>query len=191
MLSAMSWCVLNTDAPYVMKVDDDTYVNIQYLVRQLRLGNQPVVSQILESQGDARNYIMGAVVLDSAVVRDEEDKWFLSQLEYPSDYFPTYTSGNGYVMTRSAMKKILAASFKTDMINLEDVFITGILAREAQVTLVSHPGFSYWTSTSSTACDMITGKRITSANLTIKQFNSLYANINSILRTGNMTECVK
>ena len=182
-LAAISWALHSLGPPrYIMKIDDDTYVNLPYLLHELH--NKSVIIS------DAtRRYVMGAVCLDSPVVRDDGDKWFVSHLDYPNDVYPTYVFGGGYVMTRAAAESVLAASLKTEYLHLEDVFITGILARAAGVGHVSHPGFAFWTSRSPSPCDVVTGRRLTAVNLTSKQFYVMYSGIHAILRTGNWTKC--
>ena len=181
-LAAISWALHSIGPPlYIMKIDDDTYVNLPYLLHELR--NRSVISDA------THRYVMGAVCLDSPVVRDDGDKWFVSYLDYPSDVYPTYVFGGGYVMTRAAAESVLAASLKVEYLHLEDVFITGILARAAGVAHVSHPGFAFWTSRRPSPCDVVTGRRLTAVNLTSKQFYIMYSGIHAILRAGNWTQC--
>lgn len=182
-LAAMSWALQHVrSARYVMKTDDDTYLNLPYILHELRRSNN-VISDA------TRSYIIGAVCVDSPVVREDGDKWFVSELDYPSDVYPTYVFGGAYVMTRAAAESILAASLKADYLHLEDVFITGILARAAGVVHVSHPGFAFWTSKRPSFCDVVTGRRLSAVNMTSKQFYNMYSGIHAILRTGNWTKC--
>ncbi|KAL8558410.1 hypothetical protein ACOMHN_064757 [Nucella lapillus] len=181
-LAAMSWALRNVGSvQHVMKIDDDTYVNLPFLLSELR-----DISVIKDA---TQLYVIGAVCVNSSVVRDEGNKWFVSHLDYPSDVYPTYVFGGGYVMTKSAAAGILAASAQADYLHLEDVFVTGILARAAGVRHLSHPAFAFWTSPTPSPCDLVTGRRLTAVTMTPKQFYAMYSGIHAILRTGNWTAC--
>ena len=41
--------------------------------------------------------------------------------------FPPYLFGAGYLMSRSAVRKLLAASITVPMLHIEDVYVTGLL----------------------------------------------------------------
>ncbi|KAK7501947.1 hypothetical protein BaRGS_00006699 [Batillaria attramentaria] len=177
-LASISWAVGTfTTAAYVMKVDDDTYVNLPYLLHELR-------HDVMKGQYG----VMGAVCVNSTVVRHPGDKWFVSDLDYPGDTYPKYVFGGGYVMTRAAAKALVAASSSTDYLHLEDVYVTGVLARRAGVRHLGHPGFSFWASSRPTPCEMLRN-RVTAVNLTSRQFLKMYSGIHLLLRTGNWTAC--
>ncbi|KAL8581710.1 hypothetical protein ACOMHN_043128 [Nucella lapillus] len=117
-LAAMFWALRNVGSvQHVMKIDDDTYVNLPFLLSELR-----DISVIKDA---TQLYVIGAVCVSSSVVRDEGNKWFVSHLDYPSDVYPTYVFGGVYVMTKSAAAGILAASARADYLHLEDVFVNG------------------------------------------------------------------
>lgn len=178
-LSALSWSVRNAPrARYVMKTDDDTYVNVPYLLHALRS----------HALGDDYS-ITGAVCVNSSVVRDPADKWFVTYLDYPSDVYPTYVFGGGYVMSVTAARAILLASRNSDYLHLEDVYVTGILAKRAGIRRVAYEGFSFWMSKRPSPCEMAINSRVTAVNLTANEFYKLYSEIHLILRTGNWTAC--
>ena len=41
--------------------------------------------------------------------------------------FPPYLFGAGYLMSRSAVRKLLAASIAVPLLHIEDVYVTGLL----------------------------------------------------------------
>lgn len=178
-LAGITWLLQLPQLPkYVMKVDDDTVVNLPYLLRELHVG-------VINS-----SQILGAICVNSTVLRDPADKWAVSVLDYPLSTYPPYASGGGYVMATSAAASLVEArSTTSDWVHLEDVYITGILARKCEITHVAHPAFSYWMSKKASACDFVENKRITSVNHTEKEIRVLYSQMQELLRSRNTTQC--
>ena len=190
---------------FVMKIDDDTYVNLPHLLQELQHRHKSVTggggggggggedaadAAAAAAAAAARSkYVMGAVCLDSPVVRDGGDRWFVSRLDYPSDVYPPYVFGGGYVMTRAAAEAVVEASVEAEYLAVEDVFVTGVLARAAGVARVSHPGFAFWTARRPSPCQLLSGRRLTAVNLTAKEFYGLSSGIHALLRAGNWTRC--
>ena len=57
--------------------------------------------------------------------------------------YPNYLSGTGYVMSLDVALKLYKAALSTPLLHLEDVYITGVCARNAKLRPMNHPGFSY------------------------------------------------
>lgn len=57
--------------------------------------------------------------------RRESSKFYVPRDMYPDQYYPTYCSGPGYVMSRSAAASILLVSANVAFLPMEDVFVTG------------------------------------------------------------------
>ena len=45
--------------------------------------------------------------------------------------FPPYLYGAGYLMSRSAVRKLLVASITVPMLHIEDVYVTGLLQQKS------------------------------------------------------------
>ena len=60
---------------------------------------------------------------------------------FPRPTFPPYLLGFAYLMSRTTVRKLLAAAREVPYIPLEDVYVTGLLAERAGVESVHHPGF--------------------------------------------------
>ena len=54
---------------------------------------------------------------------------------------PPYLLGNAYLMSRTTVRKLLAATPGVRYLPLEDVYVTGLLAEKAGIRSVYHPGF--------------------------------------------------
>ncbi|KAK0046163.1 beta-1 3-galactosyltransferase 5 [Biomphalaria pfeifferi] len=172
----ISWILQQVDKPkFVMKVDDDTFVNLLYLLHELHKG-------IINS-----TQILGAICVNATVIRDSGDKWAVSFLDYPFPVFPTYANGGGYVMTLNAASLLVEARSRTfDWLHLEDVYITGMLAMKAGLSHVKHPGFSYWSSPKAKPCDFVLNKRILSVNHTEKEFYRMYTDIQELIQSKDV-----
>ncbi|RUS81773.1 hypothetical protein EGW08_010465 [Elysia chlorotica] len=73
-LEGLTWALRQDVRPeYVMKVDDDSIVNLPYLLTELH-------GMIINS-----TQILGAICKNAPVVRDPSDKWSVSVLDYPLD----------------------------------------------------------------------------------------------------------
>lgn len=57
--------------------------------------------------------------------------------------YPNYLSGTGYVMSLDVAVKLYQAALATPLLHLEDVYITGLCARNAKLRPINHQGFSY------------------------------------------------
>lgn len=57
--------------------------------------------------------------------------------------YPNYLSGTGYVMSLDVASKLYHAALETPLLHLEDVYITGLCARNAKLRPINHAGFSY------------------------------------------------
>ena len=60
---------------------------------------------------------------------------------FPRPTFPPYLLGFAYLMSRTTVRKLLAATRDVRYITVEDVYVTGLLAERAGVESVHHPGF--------------------------------------------------
>ncbi|KAK3862386.1 hypothetical protein Pcinc_031754 [Petrolisthes cinctipes] len=72
----------------------------------------------------------------TVVIRDNSSKWFVSSSEFDREIFPTYCSGSAYLYTRGAATALLKASTKSNLLWLDDVYITGVLAEKGRVPRV-------------------------------------------------------
>ena len=63
------------------------------------------------------------------LVSDPHNKWFVPQYMFNEKKFPNYLSGTGYLMHRTAVFKLYKEALVTPVFHLEDIYITGILAR--------------------------------------------------------------
>lgn len=127
----LKWVTSNCDkAKYVMKTDDDMFVNIPLLLQTLHSKTQPEI-------------LLGSLICNARPILDPKNKWYTPKYMYSEKTYPNYLSGTGYVMSMSVASKLYQAALITPLLHLEDVYITGLCAKHAKIRPVNHPGFSY------------------------------------------------
>ncbi|CAG5118151.1 unnamed protein product [Candidula unifasciata] len=132
-VAIMKWVsIYCADSTFVLKADDDMYINIPRLVMRLReqLKRGPV-------------FILGAVHYNTEPFRDQKNKWFVTFDEYPANMFPNYMSGTAYAMTSTAAIRLYVESLYVRNLFLEDVYLTGIVADKAAVPRVKEADFTW------------------------------------------------
>ncbi|XP_035671554.1 beta-1,3-galactosyltransferase 1-like isoform X2 [Branchiostoma floridae] len=96
-------------AKFVMKADDDTCVNIFNLVKRLQF---TVPEEFVTGY---RCY--------ARPIRAVDDRWYVSEEEYPRETFPRYPCGFAYVMSNDITGLIYQTSLTLKYLFLEDVFL--------------------------------------------------------------------
>ena len=117
---------------YVLKADDDMYVNVSNLILALR------------TESKARpTFVLGHVFVGAKPVQNKNSKWYTPESDFSEKVYPRYASGTAYAMTTSAARLLYRASAEVPLFWLEDIYITGLCSRKAGVAVVHHGGFSY------------------------------------------------
>ncbi|CAH1792062.1 unnamed protein product [Owenia fusiformis] len=116
-----------SNAQYVMKTDDDMWVNT------------PKILKDLESW-DIKNEVVGDCYQTGVPNRDKKSKWYASFREYPRSTYPGFCSGTGYLSTMKVVKDIVKVSPNIPYFYLEDVYVA-ICIRKLGYTLRKHYGF--------------------------------------------------
>lgn len=172
-LLAMKWVSeFCPSAQFVLKCDDDTFINIPYLV-----------SYLSEDLANEDHFILGFVNSGSEVLR--MGKWKLSEELFPFHVYPPYEGGSAYVMTADVTRELFAASEYVPAIYIDDVYITGILGRIVSVTHVHHPGFAWAYAPPPSLCDVLMGRTITFTRLQSKDVLTAW----SVLSDSKDTTC--
>lgn len=132
------WC---PDSSFLMKVDDDTFVDLKLLLDHL---------------GDYQSLgtLFGYLYSSAEVVRDVRHKWYVPEYMYSNKTYPPYLNGPAYVMSRDVAYKLYATALATPIFHLEDVYLTGICAQKAKIKLQHFLWFSrlIQSNTSHTKC---------------------------------------
>lgn len=156
-LSGLNWAEKHCPmARYILKTDDDVFVNVPELVSELvrrgghweqwKRGMQPhteaeVGDEEWEGGGPTlENYpvpllYLGRVHWRVHPSRAPGGKHRISEEQWPPTWgpFPPYASGTGYVLSASAVQLILKVASRAPPLPLEDVFV-GVSARRGGLT---------------------------------------------------------
>uniref|UniRef100_A0A3Q0KJU7 Hexosyltransferase n=2 Tax=Schistosoma mansoni TaxID=6183 RepID=A0A3Q0KJU7_SCHMA len=124
------------NVPFLVKVDDDTFVDIFHLTRYLEL-----------KHNDLKGLFYCTATSNIKVVRPnsiKHSKWEISDKEYPEKIFPTYCEGFGYIMDMKLAPYLYWCSMFQPPIWIDDVYVTGILAQNLGIPrLRFQDGHSY------------------------------------------------
>ncbi len=113
---------------YVIKSDDDMFINFPVLLDELARQNM-------------NRSILGNYLSSSKVLRT--GKWKADVAGYPFLFFPPYVSGGCYVISGDLVPELYEASKYVRYLNLEDVYITGILVKVIDAKHIRMYGFLF------------------------------------------------
>lgn len=119
---------------FVMKADDDIFVNVRNLMLFLRTQGS--------RQRHTRPFLAGKIHLTNEPSRELGSKAYLPASVFASESLPQYVSGPSYVMSKDAVRPLFMGALETPFLYLEDVFVTGIVAHKVDVERVNSPCFS-------------------------------------------------
>ena len=149
----------------MLKSDDDMFISIPYLI------------DILQTTRPKRS-IMGPFNWHSKVHR--RGKWAISKELFPFKWYPAYESGSCYVITVDIVRELYETSAYVTPLFIDDVYVTGILAKIIGVKHVVHEGFAYWIDRAPKACDFVTRKKISGTKVTPKLMYSLWKDMKEL-----------
>ncbi|XP_060081093.1 beta-1,3-galactosyltransferase 1-like [Ylistrum balloti] len=119
-----------SSAKFVMKTDDDVYVNVRNLLESVK-----------NHEKQLENSVGGYCKHVALPVRDSRFKWYASLRQYPRSVYPGYCSGTGYVTSMTTMRKVYTISKDVPFFYLEDVYIS-LCIEQLSDTLTSLQGFN-------------------------------------------------
>ncbi|XP_067685295.1 beta-1,3-galactosyltransferase 5-like [Haliotis asinina] len=120
------------DVKLIVKVDDDTILNVHNLV------------DYFQNRAPKNNLLYCSVYYRQGPLRHNRTKWHVSQNEYPFMKFPNYCEGFGYVMSPDVARTLYKASGDARYFWVDDVYVTGILTLKVGLTLSDlTDGYSY------------------------------------------------
>lgn len=130
----LKWVKLNClTARYIMKVDDDVYLNVDNLFTLLK-------SELSITE----NVFLGKLYTNEGPDRRKDSKWYVPEEVYPNEMYPQFLCGVGYLMSIDVAIRLYEESFKHELFFIEDVFITGICADLIGMKRRNHLGFHFY-----------------------------------------------
>ncbi len=124
-MSAIQWAATNCPrVPYVLKTDDDIFINIFTLVHKL---------EDMRSKGDVQNIFACYVWPTSKPKRT--GKYKVSLEEFPGEYYPEFCSGSAYLMTSDVIASLASVTGSIKPFKLDDVHVTAFMREQANLIL--------------------------------------------------------
>ena len=112
-MASFEWITQNcNNTKFVLKTDEDTFVNFTNIVKYL-----PTISDNFGVIGSGFGF------KDSIVYRDPTFKFGVPVEQYPFSRYGPYCSGRGYMMTTATLQLIVRASAFIPEIIMEDVYV--------------------------------------------------------------------
>ncbi|XP_078063875.1 beta-1,3-galactosyltransferase 9-like [Mustelus asterias] len=99
-------------AQYLLKVDDDVFLNLQNLV-----------SLLLGWGERSTDLYLGRVHRKVRAIRNATSLYYVSEAAYPADILPDYCSGTSYVLSGDMARKVYIAALTLPLLRIEDVFV--------------------------------------------------------------------
>jgi len=150
---------------YLMKTDDDMYINLPKLNSVVRDHRKP-------------NLLMGSLICNAVPIKDPYNKYFVPTYMFDEKKYPNYLSGTGYIMHRETAKLLYTTALVTPLFHMEDVYLTGILTRKLGIKPQDNIGFSYLKRNIKNAClinQIVTAHQVTPEEM-VKVHKSLKSN---------------
>jgi len=132
---------LTSSVKYLMKVDDDSYINLR------RLSDYVTIVDKRCSKKCIIGHVLGP---DSPVLRPQFEegqkftpKWAVPSYIYQNETFPNAVSGSGYIISQEMVPCIFKSGLGIPFLNLEDIFITGLAASKCHINLKNSAWFHF------------------------------------------------
>ena len=106
--------------PYLLKADDDVFLNTKNLYN-------------IVSQNTKPDILIGYLFCDNKPIRIQESKWYVPESVYRKETYPLHLNGPGYLMSSSTAQKLFRAARDVPLFVYEDVYLTGMVARAAGI----------------------------------------------------------
>ena len=124
---AFEWAARYCNFSYLLKADDDVFVNAKRLVDVLKLKTTPT-----------KSLYMGKLHHKPFVQRN--GKWRVSFEEYSGTHYPDFCSGAGFVMSYDVVESLVPLFDVIKPYRLDDVYV-GMLSEKLGVRAVDNEGF--------------------------------------------------
>lgn len=124
-ISLLRWVNSTCDRiKYVLKIDDDMFVNMQMMV------------DFCETRSFPRS-VIGKLARRWKPHRNPLSKWYVPSSAFNGSVYPNFATGPAYMFTGDAVRPLLETALNSTNIYLEDVNL-GIIAEKAGVRRLNH-----------------------------------------------------
>ncbi|KAL0859322.1 hypothetical protein ABMA27_011123 [Loxostege sticticalis] len=135
----------NESVRYILKTDDDMYINVPKLIYNLKNRSKEFDAKVAAGAKDQEYLLIGDLICGARPVLDSSNKWYSPRYMYGGRVYPRYLSGTGYALSARAAGALYSAALRTNYFHLEDIYITGMCALRASPRIVPRddPDFTY------------------------------------------------
>lgn len=112
-------------AKYILKTDDDIFVNIFTLIKHL---------QSYDRFKEDKKLILCMVWTSMKVMREVKSKWYIPKTEFHDDRYSIYCSGSAFIMSQDVIAPMYQISLVTPFFWVDDFYLTGLLPQRIGVT---------------------------------------------------------
>ncbi|XP_073964711.1 uncharacterized protein isoform X2 [Choristoneura fumiferana] len=140
----------NESVRYILKTDDDTYINVPALMLNLRNRSK----EHDKHPANKEYMLIGDLICGARPVADAHNKWYSPRYMFSGRVYPRYLSGMGYAFSAPAAAALYRAALHHHYFHLEDIYITGMCAVRANPLIPprDEPLFSYTLAPPRPAC---------------------------------------
>ncbi|VDP05468.1 unnamed protein product [Soboliphyme baturini] len=126
----LHWASRNCrQARYLLKVDDDMFINMPGLIKFL--------DNKLSTDGYSPDAIFCTVFYSFQPVRDKGNVWYVSPELFNESVYPNYCSGTSYLIPMEMVAPIWEKMNISEVMMIEDVYVTGIIREKLNMTLIN------------------------------------------------------
>jgi len=155
MVFGIKWATKHCQAEYVMKADEDSFINIHDLVLWLNEHHE-------RSKSHSKSLYMGAALVNTEPIRDLGSPFYVSRREYPYPIYPPYAPGPGYVFSGDLLTNLSLVMKYVKLFPNEDACL-GVLMKFLKVELTYNERFlpfsmgkaTYWQYQGYSICEFI------------------------------------
>lgn len=124
-----------TAVKFLVKVDDDTFVNLPKFMDTV---------EFYENRAELTDaFIAGQVSFGVVPDRNNNSQYYMPYSLYNQSEYPPFVHGPAYMVSLPAVRRLLKATDNVQRVRLEDVYL-GLLARMTNVSLFDHKEFHFW-----------------------------------------------
>eukprot|EP00111_Clytia_hemisphaerica_P006602 TCONS_00019133-protein len=122
-MAGFEWAVQQCEFTYLFKIDDDIFINIPNVM-------QFISNTTITKHKDS--LYAGDMNIQAPVIRDSKSKYMVTYKEWPTEIYPPYCSGGGFIISRDIIKQIIPFFDWEDPFKIDDAYI-GILIQRARI----------------------------------------------------------
>ncbi|XP_069460373.1 beta-1,3-galactosyltransferase 1-like [Ambystoma mexicanum] len=117
------------NASYVLKIDTDVFLNIDFLVHDILKPKEPA----------RKDYFTGRILANTGPIRNKGYwKWYIPEEIYPDKKYPPYCAGPSYLFSADVAMKVYNVAQLLPPFPMEDTFV-GLCLREVGITITKPP----------------------------------------------------